>query len=311
MEESGAFAIAAWTAHFSHVIAAMLLFGASLFPFYAGTRGWPPSWTRFAPLVLASILLACGMLAAALTIADLTGDPASLARLTDLRAFFLETSFGPPWLIRLLLSVALFAIALGFAMPALLPDSRYRKRDVLLLILSAGVIVSLAVAGHARSANDGMAGIAVGSEAMHLLAAGAWIGGLPPLLFFFSELTRQSQNKTIPVLRRFSFMGQWAVAVILLGGASTLAVLMAAWKVGADGLLLSDYGVVLIVKLTLLAITLGIAGLNRFVLMPDVERGTARPGLLRKTIAAECVLGALIIAAATTLSRSPPPIPVW
>lgn len=151
------------------------------------------------------------------------------------------------------------------------------------------------------------AGIAVGSEAMHLLAAGAWIGGLPPLLFSLSRVT-QAQDRTIPLLRRFSFVGRRAVAVILVGGVSTLAVLMAAWKVSADGLLLSDYGVVLIVKLALLAVMLGIAGLNRFVLMPGVEKGAAHPGLLRKTIFAECLLGALIIAAATALSRSPPPV---
>jgi hypothetical protein len=145
---------------------------------------------------------------------------------------------------------------------------------------------------------------------VHLLAAGAWIGGLPPLFFYLSTAARQKQEEvpTLPTLHWFSFIGQWAVAIILVGGASTLAALVAAWNIKFSDLYLSDYGLALLVKLALLGIMLVIAGVNRFVLLPRLERGAGQLGLLRQMVLAECILGALVIAAGTTLSRLPPPI---
>src|SRR5262245_39077548 len=117
MEESTALEIVAWTARFGHIAAAMLLFGASLFPFYAGVRSWPPRCARFVPLTLASILLAGVVLAASLTLVDLTGEAESLASINELRGFFLETDFGPVWLVRIAFSAAAFGVAVYFASP--------------------------------------------------------------------------------------------------------------------------------------------------------------------------------------------------
>jgi putative copper resistance protein D len=310
MEESEALAIVAGIARFGHIAAAMLLFGASLFPFYTGIHSWPPRWARFVPLTLASILLSTIVLAASLTLVDLTGETASLASRDELRGFFLETDFGPVWLARIAFSTAAFAVALGFAIPSILPELRHRQQDALLLILSAGILISLAAGGHARAAlAGGSRDFAVSSEAIHLLAAGAWTGGLPPLLFHLVMVARQEQETSLalPMLQRFSFVGQWTVVLLLAGGLSTLAALIAAWNIKVSGLQLSGYSVALFVKLALLAIMRAIAVINRFILMPQLERRRTGVSLLRRMVLIECVLGALIIAAATVLGSQAPP----
>jgi len=284
------------------------------------------------------------MLAASLTLVDLTGETASLASMNELRGFFLETAFGPVWLARIAFSAAAFAVALRFAIPSVLPKWRHRQQDTLLLVLSAGILIGLAAAGHARSAlADGSQDFAVCSEAIHLLAAGAWTGGLPPLLFYLARVARQDQETgldqaafrrnrlnaenlinnnnlerasvsvetqhalALPVLQRFSFVGQWSVVLLLAGGLSTLAALLAAWNVKASGLQLSGYSIVLSVKLALLAIMLAIAIVNRFILMRQLERRRAGVFLLQRMVLIECVLGVLIIAAATVLGSQAPP----
>ena len=86
----------AWAAHYIQVAAAMLLFGGALFPFYAGFGGGTPSprtMGRLAVVLCLAVAVAVG-----LKIVDLTGDPASLFDASELKGFFLETSFGEVWL---------------------------------------------------------------------------------------------------------------------------------------------------------------------------------------------------------------------
>jgi copper resistance protein D len=310
MEEGKALTILAWTANFGHIASAMLLFGASLFPIYTGVHCWPPRWARFAPLALASILLSGIVLAAGLTLIDLTGDAASLVTASELGAFFFETAFGPVWLARLVFSIAVFAVALGFAIPSRLLEIRHRQRDAILLGLSAGLLASLAAAGHARAAlAGGSQRFAIGSEAIHLLAGAAWIGGLPPLLLHLREASKnQRATATLPALWRFSVMGQWAVILLLAAGFATLASLIAAWNISISGLWRTDYSLALFVKLTLLAAMVVIAAVNRFILMPRLDRPEARVTLLQRMIFIECMLGVLIIAAAAVLGGQAPPL---
>jgi copper resistance protein D len=312
MEESNALAAVLLTARFTHIAAAMLLFGASLFPFYTGVRSWPPRCVRSVPLTLASILLSAIVLAASLTLVDITGETASLASINELKGFFLDTAFGPIWVGRIACSAAAFAVALRFALPLVLAESRHRQQDALLLVLSAGVLISLAAAGHARGAlAGGSRDLAIASEAVHLLAAGAWTGSLPPLLFHLAKVARQEQeaSQALPVLQRFSFIGQWTVVLLLAGGFSTFAILISAWNVKVSGLQLSGYVVALFVKLALVAIMLAIAVTNRFVLMPQLERRRTGIRLMQRMVIIECLLGVLIMATATVLSSQAPPVP--
>jgi putative copper resistance protein D len=304
MEGPALLAPSAWVAHYVQVAAAMLLFGGALFPFYAGFGGGSPSRRTMGGLAV--VLCLAVAVAIGLKIVDLTGDPASLFDASELKGFFLETSFGEVWLLRFALSLAAVAVALGLR-PGPGPHSEERARPALLLLLSGLILVSNAGAGHAQALVGAPYTLtATAWEGLHLLAAGAWIGGLLPLLVSIGG-SKATETGSIKVLRSFSFHGQWMVALLLLGGFATLAVLMGAWGVTVQALSASLYGDTLIVKHSLIAAMIVVAAVNRFILLPRLETGRARISDLRWTIGLECVLAALVIAAAITLSQTPPP----
>ena len=304
MEGAALLAPSAWAAHYIQVAAAMLLFGGALFPFYAGCGGGSPSPRTMGGLAV--VLCLAVAVAVGLKIVDLTGDPASLFDAGELKGFFLETSFGKTWLLRFALSLAAVAVALGLR-PGPGLRSKERARPALILLLSGLILLSNAGAGHAQA----LAGApymltAVAWEGLHLLAAGAWIGGLLPLLVSIGG-SKATETGSIKVLRSFSFHGLWMVGLLLLGGFATLGVLMGAWQVSVQALSTSLYGDTLIVKHSLIAAMVVVAAVNRFILLPRLETGRARVSDLRWTIGLECVLAALVIAAAITLSQTPPP----
>ena len=82
---------------------------------------------------------------------------------------------------------------------------------------------------------------------------------------------------------------------------------MGAWQVSVQALSASPYGRTLIVKHSLIAVMVVVAGVNRFILLPRLETGRTRMSDMRRTISLEYALAALVIAAAITLSQSPPP----
>ncbi len=303
MEGATLLAPSAWAAHYIQVAAAMLLFGGALFPFYAGSGGGSPSPRTMEGLAV--VLCLAVAVAVGLNIVDLTGDPASLFDVSELKCFFLETSFGDIWLLRFALSLAAVAVALVLR-PGPGLRSKERARPAL-LFLSGLILLSNAGAGHARAlVSTPYTLTAIAWEGLHLLAAGAWIGGLMPLLVSIGG-SSGAETGSIKVLRSFSFHGQWMVALLLLGGFATLGVLMGAWRVTVQALSASLYGDALIVKHSLIAAMVVVAGVNRFILLPRLETGRVRISDLRWTIGLECVLAALVIAAAITLSQTPPP----
>jgi copper resistance protein D len=309
-DQTAALTAAAWAAHYIQVAAAMLLFGGSLFPFYSRAEGWPAHWRALGFFPLTAALFLSVALAAALKIADLTGDPATLLDAGELKGFFLETSFGGVWLLRLAVSTALFAVALCYAVKARLSRSSVRSRDAVLLSLSGLVLLTFAGGGHAGAVSGSQNAFAATVwEGLHLLAAGAWIGGLLPLLHSMGVADGHDGTvaSAVRLLRSFSLMGQLTVGTLILGGFATLIVLMGAWHVTVQVLTASNYGQALIVKHALIAAMLVIAGVNRFVLLQRLEAGTARVSQMRRAILLECALAVLVIAAGVTLSQSPPP----
>jgi putative copper resistance protein D len=110
-----------------------------------------------------------------------------------------------------------------------------------------------------------------GGDALHLLGAATWLGGLPPLLI----LLRMQRNGWVaaPIvaatLRRFSTLAAAGVAALVLGAAVN------AWfMVPTLGYLTeSAYGRMVAAKLVLLAAMLAMAAHNRFVLVPRLGAG--------------------------------------
>jgi putative copper resistance protein D len=309
MEGDTALSWAAWLAHYVEVSAAMLIFGAALFPFYTKIDRRPAQWPAIEACLLAAALSFAAAAAVALKIAEVTGNAANLLHTGELNEFFFATSFGAVWLSRLALSNLLFAVTLIFVIKPLRPEFLTRLRDGSLLLLSGLVLLCFAGSGHASATVEPNSVLAMAWEGGHLLAAGAWIGGLLPLLQALAHNTDDHAGRTLSVrlLRSFSWMGQITVALLLLGGFATLLTLLGLWNITMEAFLASHYGSILIAKHSLIAAILVVAAINRFVLLPRLGAGTARLSQMRQAILLECILAALVIAAGTVLSQSQPP----
>jgi putative copper resistance protein D len=110
-----------------------------------------------------------------------------------------ETQFGRVWQLRLGL------IAVAFALVAAGPVQVKARRTVIpvLWLLSVVFLVSLAAISHAGAARVQPLGLL--GDALHLCAAGGWIGGLVPLAIFLARarVSVSLGETVIPTLRAF------------------------------------------------------------------------------------------------------------
>jgi putative copper resistance protein D len=107
---------------------------------------------------------------------------------------------------------------------------------------------------------------------IHVLAAAAWAGGLPVLLFAVIEQRRfgayDARENTLDICSRFSLMAIVAVTLIVSSGVANAGFRVA----GSFGKLWdSDYGDLLLKKISIVAAMLALAYLNRFVLVPRLR----------------------------------------
>jgi putative copper resistance protein D len=168
-------------------------------------------------------------------------------------------------------------------------------------VLLAGVATALhAAQGHAASMADGFDGLVL-SVVLHLLAAGIWLGQLPPLLL----LVRAAPPAVAAMaLRRFTPLGLACVAVL----AVTASVQGGTLVGGFSGFAGTAYGWAAGVKILLFAVLLGLAAAHRSVFLPRLAGASAeatRRGLCRSLLA-EILVGALVIVAASVLASLPP-----
>ena len=152
-----------------------------------------------------------------LEVANMSGLPLTRAfSTTAWQAVLFQTEFGRVWQLRLgLIVVALVLAALGFVKAQL-----RRALTVALFLVSATLLVSLAWISHAAAARAQPLGLL--GDALHLCAAGAWIGGLLPLAIFLT-LARASVSlgeRAARVLQRFSTLSLGCVGVLVVSGLS-------------------------------------------------------------------------------------------
>ncbi len=148
--------------------------------------------------------------------------------------------------------------------------------------------------------------------AIHVLAAGAWVGGLPPLLSGLVEQRHFAPNDarlcTVDILSRFSAMAMVAVTLIVASGITNAGFRVA----GSFGVLFdTEYGNVLFTKIGIVAVMLAFAYFNRFVFMPKLRRaalkGMGQITWLRRSVALELALSVLVVFVAAVLEITPPP----
>jgi putative copper resistance protein D len=274
---------------------AMLLLGATLFALYAPDAAEDlPRALALGAAVLLLAAVAARITDAALALAD-PADPQPFA--ATLRGLLLETGFGRAWGAQLVLAALLLAALLAQA------------SAVLVLLPAAACLAAQAWIGHA-AAGTGPGGAArLASMAVHLLAAGAWLGGLVPLGLTLRAAqasgTAGAFAAAATALRRFSRMGYAAVGLILLSGVANTWFVVSSVRVFAPA-----YASVLALKLVLAAGLVSLALANRTVLLPRVagggERDPAALAALGRNVLLEQALGLLVVLAAGLLGSLPP-----
>ncbi|HSF57653.1 MAG TPA: copper homeostasis membrane protein CopD [Candidatus Binatia bacterium] len=228
-------------------------------------------------------------------------------------SFLSGTQFGTVWLVRMVVLCLLAAM--------LSPEFfGWLNRNSTQLfvggsILSAILLMSLAVAGHASAAEGTTLLLRIGIDALHLLAAGVWLGGLIPLVIFLNWIKATHRPSTLVMAQqataRFSRIGFVSVTVLFLTG------LFNAWYlVGAfPPLLGTNYGYLLLAKLGILIPLMGLASRNRWRLKPglsdlaknnDFEKMPEILAQLRRSVIGETVLGAAILVIVAIMGITPP-----
>jgi putative copper resistance protein D len=107
------------------------------------------------------------------------------------------------------------------------------------------------------------------------LAAGAWIGGLVPLLLLLLTAARQQNDKiwvsaASHAARRFSNVGMVSVGSLLATGVINSWILVGSFR----GLIATDYGLLVLGKIVLFTIMTSIAAVNRLRLTPRLSESS-------------------------------------
>jgi putative copper resistance protein D len=180
----------------------------------------------------------------------------------------IETQFGIAWMLRLGLAVV---IAASLARPNLAIASRWRTG--LNLGASAALAGTLAWSGHGAATPGAAGSLHTAADALHAIAAAAWLGGLLPLAFLLGWEGR-NDDLGLPALvmavRRFSALGVAAVATLIISG--IVNTLFAIDRV--EALWTSAYGRALLVKILFFAGMLIFAMHNRQTLTPELAKST-------------------------------------
>ena len=182
-----------------------------------------------------------------------------------------------------------------------------------LLHIGAVLLISQAYLGHAAEGGAGLYGdIMVTVYSIHVIAAGAWVGGLPPLLFALVEQRHFGPNEarewSVDILLRYSLMGMVAVTLIVASGITNAGFRVAG---SFDKLFDTSYGNVLFTKIGIVILLLALAYFNRFIALPRLRaaslKGMGQINRLRYSVAFEIVLGIAVLGVAAVLGITPPP----
>lgn len=161
-------------------------------------------------------------------------------------------------------------------------------------VLAGCCLASLSLTGHAAMTTGFERLLHGGIDIVHVLSAGAWIGGLVGFVFVM-RASRDAAHRpqAVVALSRFSVLGHIAVALTILSGAANslliLGHLPTDWR--------SPYQARLLIKIGLVAVMSLVAIVNRYLFVPLLrrKRREAEAALLAGA-SFELLLGAIVIA---------------
>ena len=203
-----------------------------------------------------------------------------------------DTAWGHGWLVG----------AAGIVIAALALSLGWRKR-IGWLIAALGALalaLSQSLTGHAGASMDWLT-VSVTADVVHLLAAGAWVGGLVSVILVGLPVTRRHDEADRPargssLVRAYHDIALPSVIVVALSGLANswlrLGNLAALWT--------SAYGRVLIAKVFLFLI-IATFGYYHWRTVVTAGWGAATAGRFRRTALLELLVGALVLMATAGL----------
>ena len=218
-----------------------------------------------------------------------------------------ETLSGRPglaMLARVLLATAVLAVP-ELSEPRPAPSAAGRQalgRAVRALLPATAIAITFTAAGHAMTGRQ--IPVAVVVDIVHLIAMGLWLGGLVTLAVLCWRPS--SPAAVAATIRRFSALALWCVAILVVTG-----VYQSQRQVESpDNLLTTEYGRLLVAKVTGVLVLVGLGYTARRWTQrnarPDAEPEPASLHRMRRTLAAEAVIGVVVLTLSTLLSGSAP-----
>jgi putative copper resistance protein D len=275
----------------------MLVFGTSLF------QGWlaPPALAgELALLARRSVGVGLGLAAATslawlmLTAGAMVDGWADTIDPSTVGLVLTDTAFGRLWQWRL----GFVAVAVGLATLGL--DGRFAATT----ILAALLLASLGFEGHPGAATGTAGGLLPLNHAVHLVAAGFWLGCLPLLVVCLGRAgERAGRQHLAAALRRFYVLGHGAVALVVATGMINTGLILRGFPVDLS----SPYRALLLSKIGLVAVMIAAAAANRYILLPRFDAAPRRSAvLLRASTIAELLLGLGVLGVVSILGTLMP-----
>ena len=214
-------------------------------------------------------------------------------------AAFVRDVARTPWGAGFLLGVA-SVIALAFALAR-----KERAAWRLAAVSVVGLALATALSGHAAASGQWTVA-AVFSQALHILAAGGWLGALLLVLVAGVPATSRLEPSGRGIIVRgmidtFSPMALTFAGVLAITGVIAAVLRLGAWS----ALTGSDYGRILLFKLGAVVLVLIAGAYNWLKLRPAMDGD--RVGTLRRTATVELLLGLVVLIMTAWLVATPPP----
>lgn len=174
-----------------------------------------------------------------------------------------ETQFGQVMIVR---------VGLAILVAACLASDHVTIAQRLGLAASLAFTASLAWTGHSAATIGAMGYLHLVADALHLIAAAAWVGGLVPLILLLAASNGDNAKPFVrDAVERFSTLGIFSVTALMLSGLINAVILVGS----VTALFATSYGQLLLLKLALFAVMLAFATINRLLLTPRLAQSGA------------------------------------
>jgi copper resistance protein D len=169
-------------------------------------------------------------------------------------------------------------------------------------LLAGLLLASLGLTSHAAAGSGGLGFVRAVNDGVHLLTAGFWLGALLVLAVLARRHRRESSKLYAP-FRLFSLWGTYTVAILVVTGLVNVASILPAHAVS----LRNVYVDLLATKISFALAMIGLAAVNRSLLLPGLHNGEAMASRqMGYNLAAEIVLGATVVAIVGYLGMTAP-----